>query len=289
MQEIPYHYDQNGDDILSLTWANPSIDEVYAVEQDYRTGLANPLQEYRTKVVTFDHLPTTIHCLYEAEIYPRQYPDLDSDQFESMQDNEHLFVESVIDAFSGVEDEWEESGQELRWYKEPSIEDIRRVLHRVDFCQPVPDVGGELLSKFITTHPLPNANHRVALSVLELYLQTFDQNFELPDTGITGEWFDWAEEYVFESKVLMTLARKCELLSYLREWGCEAVVRDGDNRIVFDEYDLAVDDSFRYYAGSEHLAQSKVFVKAILDRTNQIDLMEREDDGKEAFLSRLAR
>lgn len=287
MPSIPYHFDDERGAVLSLQWVHPSEQRVMEVERDKRTSNEHSLVEYRSEIETHDHLPTTIYSLYEAELHPREYPDLESEDILSLSQEERVFVDTVLDAFAGVEEEWENTGKEVRWYKPPDVETIINVLNRVEFRQPVAYVGGELLSRFITEHPLPNGNHRVGLSLLETYLATYDSGFEMPNTGVTGGWFDWAEEFVYQSKRLMTLARKCGLLRNLSTYGCNAVVRDGDNVLLFEDYDLQVDNYFDTYANEKHLESSVGFVHGVLDRTNNYELIATEDRGLAEFIQKL--
>lgn len=287
MTSIPYHLDDERGAKLSLQWVNEDPEQVQGVEVDRRTSNDSPLIEYRSRIVEHDHLPTTIHCLYEAELYPQRFPDLDNQLDELDIRNEALLL-TVIDAFNRVQDEWEEDGIEVKWYKEPELDVILETIDQVQFGQSVPVVGGELLSLFITNHPLPNANHRVAISLLETYLSMYDSGFEMPNTGVTGEWFDWAENFVYKSKRLMTLARKLGLLNKLQDCGCEQVVRDGDNVIRFEDHDFSVQNYFEYYAENLHRQESIGFVHGVLDRTDNAHLLNLEDDGQRAFLDRLS-
>jgi prophage maintenance system killer protein len=194
----------------------------------------------------------------------------------------------AIDAFEGIQKEWESDGKDVKWYKEPEIDKIISAIDRVEFGETVPEVGGQILSSFITEHPLPNANHRVALSYLEMYLSMYDPDFELPKAGITGQWEDWARNYVYKSKRIMTLARKTGLLRTLRDYGADEVLRDGDNVIEFADYNLDRDNYLHYHKYEHHLDESIAFTTGVLDRTGNPELLSKEDRGREEFIERLS-
>ena len=272
--------------VLSLEFANNDEDCVYEVEADRRINNRIPLLEYRSRIREYSNTNTTIYCLYEAQLHRRNSWDIESILSELSRKHELLTL-PAIDAFESVQEEWNNDGKDVNWYKEPEIEKVIRAIDRVEFGQPVATVGGELLSRLITEHPFLNANHRTSISYLEMYLSTYNPEFSMPTTGITGEWFDWAQEYVYSSKKIMTLARKCGLLRWLRDYGYECVTRDGDNQIIFDEYDLDRRDYLDHYSNGLHLEESIAFVHGHLDRTNSPELFRTNDNGLEWFIREL--
>lgn len=285
MPTVPYHVSKD-DLVLTLRWVNSDRESVEDVETDFQDSVDHSANRFESKIRTFNHFGTTTHCLYTAEVYPRRYSDMNL--WEHAGPEDRLFVDTVLDAFSSIEDEWISDGMEISWYKKPEVEKLFDLLDNVEFQQPVAVVGGELLSCFISTHPLPNGNHRVGMSLLETYLNTYDPEFSMPTTGVTGEWFDWAKEFVYNSKTLMTLARKCELLRTLRDYGCDGVVRDERNVLLFDEYDLDLSNPFEHYANRVHREESIGFVHGVLDRTNNHELIATEDNGYRAFIDSLS-
>lgn len=287
MASVPYHLDDGSGAVLSLQYANENRDRIHEVEADRRTNVDSGLLEYRSRVETFDNTSQTIYCLYEAQLYPQNSWDIGAILSE-LSAEEEAFVLPAIDAFEEVQDEWEEDGKAVKWYKEPEVDKVLSAINNVDFGQPVPKVGGEILSSLITEHPLPNANHRVALSFLEMYLSMYDSDFEMPRTGVTGEWSDWARDYVYKSKRIMTLARKTGLLRTLQDYSFDEVVRDGDNVIEFEDHDLTRSNYTDYYKYEVHLDESIGFVHGVLDRTDNPHLLNMEDEGRDTFIERLS-
>jgi len=270
--------------VLSLQFAHPDRERVEAEEQERRQDAEdNEAQRFESQIrsKTFDQ---HIHALYTAEIYPREFPDED---IERLLQRESLIVDSLLEAFRTIEDEWEDQGEPLKWYKRPDIPRIIEEVSETQWQRPVPDVAGCLLSNLIFGHGLPNANHRSSLSFVETYLSTFEPEFEIPDTGVHGEWFDWSEEYVHESKRLLMLARKAGMFCYLMEWGCNGVVRKNDIVVNFDDYEIHVADPWSHFR-EQHQELSIAFVYQILERTEYDTLIGEQDPGKRVFLDRLA-
>lgn len=284
MTAIPYHLDAGGDVVLSLEWVNSDPENVFDVERQKRASVTEPLIEYRSRVEHYEELG--LHCLYEAELH--QPDDEHWSELSELSTREKLIADTLIDAFLQIERERENDGVPLLWYKTPDIESIIAAIDQIQFRQSIPEVGGQILSNIITEHPLPNANHRAAISFLETYLQSFDHEFTMPQTGVIGEWKDWAADFVHESKKLMMLGRKGQLLSQVKQCGCERVIRDGGHLIELDKYQLDVPNPFERYAGEVHQEQSRGFVYGILERTESSHLIGEQDQGKSTFVDRLA-
>jgi hypothetical protein len=106
------------------------------------------------------------------------------------------------------------------------------------------------------------------------------------ETGITGEWYDWAEAFVRESKRLLTLSRKCHLFRYLRHWGCDGVVRKDEAALRFENYAVDVENPLAHFR-QQHRELSMEFVYEILERTEENALIAREDQGRSVFIDRL--
>lgn len=281
---LAYHRRLDDGTVLSLQFAQPDLEVVEAKEQELRQEAdANGAQHFESQIQSqaFDQ---QIHSLYSAEIYPREFPDED---IESLSQRESLIVNSLLEAFRSIEQQWVQQGEPLKWYKRPDLPRIVEEVSETRWRQPVPDVAGCLLSNLIFGHGLPNANHRSSLSFVETYLSTFEPEFEIPDTGVHGEWFDWSEEFVHESKRLLMLARKAMMFRYLADWGCSSVLRKNDVVVDFDEYDIGVYDPETHFR-QQHKELSIEFVYQILERTEYDALIGEKDPGKRVFLDRLS-
>ena len=282
-EELAYHRSLADGTVLSLRFANPDREPVLQCKEQLREEAEGEAEEFRSEIrtVTFDE---SIHALYAAEVNPREFP---TEDIESLSPRESDIVDTLFQAFSSFEEEWAAKGDPLKWYKQPNVQRIVQEVNETQWQQPVPDVAGCLLSNLIFAHPLPNANHRSSLSFVETYLSTFEPEFEIPDTGVHGEWYDWAKEFVRESKRLLSLSRKARMFCHLQNWGCDAVVRKNNVTIEFDEYDIEVPHP-RPHFREQHQELSTQFVYQVLERTEYDTLIGVQDPGKQVFLDRLS-
>ena len=283
-ESLDYHKRLDGGTVLSLQFVHPEREKVKDRERELREcAEENGAKDFKSRIQsqTFDE---KFHAVYSAEIYPREFPDED---IESLSQRESLIIDSLLDAFRSFEKECKEEGGELKWYKQPDVGCIVEEASQTQWQQPVPEVAGSLLSNLIFAHGLPNANHRSSLSFVETYISTFEPDFEIPDTGVQGEWFDWSKKFVHESKRLLMLARKSPMFRYIDEWGCSHIRRKNDVVVDFDEYDIWVDDPWSHFRG-QHQELSIEFVHRILEQTKYNKLIGKQDPGKRVFLDRVS-
>lgn len=234
----------------------------------------------------------TIYLLYTKTTFDAAYPEFETDEevikwFNAeFSDGDKQILFAIVDIFDGILSEKEEQGASFSTYKEMDLEKIPDVLNRIEWRQQVPDVGAELLSYFIVAHPMPNTNHRTGIGLLDRYLTSYDESFVMPDTGEEGLWYQWAKEYIYDSKRLLTLRTKLPLLYWADQYGYEAAERKEGFQIDFDEVDLDRDD-YRSYYTDRHLARTREFVETVLEEADTTHLREKTDDGKRAFVDRL--
>lgn len=195
----------------------------------------------------------------------------------------------VLDSLGNIINKKADQGELIQFYKQADLEKIPQILDAVEWGsdQSVGTVGARLLSEFILTHPLPNANHRTALTLLDRYLTTIDTSFEMPDTGETDLWYPWVKDYIHESKRLTTLRRKSGIFVYVSRLGSDVVERKGGIRIDLDEYPIDRPDSFDYFT-QEHHELSEQFVIALTNEADVPELVAVPDDGKKEFLDKLS-
>ena len=147
-------------------------------------------------------------------------------------------------------------------------------------------MSGELISRVILSHGLPNANHRTSLTLLEVYLRTFRDLPEAPETNIGDEWAPWVNEYIRESKRLVTIRRNAKLFTYLHSLGASGVRRKNNVVIDFTEYPPDIDDPWNYYQ-NRHEQLWTEFARKFLSRWNVPDLADETDKGKRILAARL--
>lgn len=200
---------------------------------------------------------------------------------------EIAFLTIVGLSFGNVLEMHEEREEWLELYKEMELEKLHSILDRVSWDKDVVSVAGDLLSQFIQAHPMPNTNHRTGISVLESYLRAgAPDGFTIPKTGNYERWEGWVQEYITDSKRLLTLRQKTPLFRYAHKYGYDIVERKEGIQILLNNYDLKRDDHFDYYS-RQHVICSTEFVETVLEQTGREDLNHQSDDGKTAFLTRL--
>ncbi|MDL0139224.1 hypothetical protein PNP85_06875 [Halobacterium salinarum] len=195
-------------------------------------------------------------------------------------------INAIYTYFDELRSTKRERGDPLEAYKQNELEKIPEILNSVEWRQTVPEVGAELLSEFILAHPMPNTNHRTAIVLLDRYFQSFDNDVTIPDTGETGEWYDWASNYVEDSKRLLTLRRRHRIFRYAKKLGYDTIKRKDDVLIRLEEYDIDRNDAFKHFE-AKHLARTERFVQTVLEKTDATHLGDVKDDGKSAFVDRL--
>lgn len=193
-------------------------------------------------------------------------------------------VLAVYRAFRGVLKE-RDADDGLELYKRMELEEIPGIVNGIEWRQSVPEVGAELLSEFVLVHPMPNTNHRTGISLLDRYLTSMDPSFSMPDTGIDGEWYTWARDYIHDSKRLLTLRNRLALFQYAVPLGYDTVERKEGLRIDLAEIDFGETDSATFER--QHRQRTREFVRTLLDEAGATHLEDVEDDGKEAFVARL--
>lgn len=189
-------------------------------------------------------------------------------------------------AYMGVVDETADQEERLQYYKQMEWEAIPGAFDRVQWRQSVSTVGAELLSEFVRTHPMPNANHRTGITVLERYLRSVDDTFEMPVTGEQGEWYDWIAGYIYDSKRLLTLQWKLPVFRHAARVGYETVRRKDGTTIDLTDVDLSLRNHHEYYA-EQHQERTQQFVEELLESTDSTHLLEATDQGKRTFVDRL--
>lgn len=108
----------------------------------------------------------------------------------------------------------------------------------------------------------------------------------MPDTGEEGRWFEWARDYIYASKRLLTLRNHYPQLDWAARCGYAIVERKEGIRISLADIDFERED-FRAYYADRHLARSRQFVDTVLEEADATHLREEQDDGKRVFADRL--
>lgn len=269
MTTVPYHLHHNGRDY--------ALQYVHATEAD---AIADRNERAKAAIVRPLELDQRYYGVYTASIIEKHSTEAaDLSDYDA---NDTYLIDSILSIFDVIDDE-----QDLVWYKPLEPDRIADALDRVEWRQTVPNVGGQLLSNLILAHGLPNANHRTALGLLNAYLATMEPSFEPPaTTTASDEWVGWIDDYIAESKRLLTLTTNPRLFAWLGEHGATRIKRKDDIQITLDGYEITGDDPWADLS-SAHEELSIEFVHTYLDHAGAEDLAEQRDDGKQAFISRL--
>lgn len=276
------HYHHPDDDQFSLDFVNPDRDRI-----DEKLGTYD--ENIETRVRSYD-LERELYVLYtkKNEVTDAEAVQYDFDTaFAQMEPDTRVIVRYFLDAFDSIrKKKRDEESVSLDAYKSVDIERIPDALEEVDWSGTTPQIGGQLASNLLLCHSLPNANHRTAFSMFEGYVKaTAGSAFELPSM-ITDdyEWQTWVDEFIVDSKRLLTVRRNVGRFRYLSKFGCTTVRRKGGIDISLAEYDLEMHthEALSEYA-TRHERRTVTFAEKLLERTNNTRLVEESGLSKSEF------
>ena len=275
MTIVPYHLTHDGE-YYSLAHVYDTLDEARAACEEYEAS-------DKDDTVEADAVPGALgiddyHGMYTVSTVPRGTREGDHSNWGG---STVAVVDAILQLFDYIRED-----QDPEWYKPLEPERIAQAIERVQWRESVGSVGGQIVSRLILSHGLPNANHRTSLAILLTYLETFGDLPAVPETNAGEEWAEWVNGYIRESKRLITVRRNAGQFGYLASIGATGVERKNSVVIDFEEYPPGVDDSWGHYRGlHEELWTS--FAHEFLDRCGAPELGTREDDGMGVFADRL--
>ncbi|MFB6177956.1 MAG: hypothetical protein ABEI99_12615 [Halobaculum sp.] len=277
---VHYHLPEN--DALSISFVNPDLDVVEDEESTYRE---------QTTAIRRYYLEQPVHVLYTGTEPPETSRIVETSHesvLRQMEESNRIITIRVLGALSSLVSESRSSAsEELRSYKSLEPGGVATALDRTAWDGTVPEVGGRLLSNLLFRHPLPNANHRVSLALVERYVAAHECGSDAADET-EFDWTDWVDEYVRESKRLLTVGRNAPRFFYLESFGCDRVAGKGGIEILLDEHELFTDieRSLDHHA-RRHRRLCVDLVETLLDEQNRGGLSERPGLSKTAFARRL--
>lgn len=282
---LPYHV--GPEERYSLVFVNPDR-EVFEEHLTERAMERGSTVKARELSIDGEDGPDTLYAVYTESTPVSPFGDRSDHEIEQYLDSEYTneqiqVLQAILQILVGITGESPRTAA----YKEMDLPKIPDILEYPEWgSATVPEIAGQLLSRFVLAHPMPNANHRTAIGLVERYLESHEESVSVPDTGEEGEWYDWAEPYVHESKRLLTVRRKAHVLRYAREFGVDVVRRRNAVDIDLQEYALDVDDPLGHFS-AEHESASIDFVRTALDVADAPELETRTDRGWENFVSGL--
>jgi len=273
------HYHHPKDQQYSLAYVTQDRDEITSSGKD-------------ALIERYD-LDEAVFILYTNQGTSGTIDDIDEnfeDALDEMSPDDRTITVRLLQIFEEIIEEKElEEAEKLEIYKQIELDRVPDAIERVDWDQPAVDVAGQLLSTLILTHALPNANHRTSISMAQWYLESIETGFSLPDFATADyDWKEWVNEYIVESKRILTVRRNTRPFSLLAEWGCDVVKRKNDIEIVLAEYelDLPKSDAYKYY-GDLHTDLCTDFLIESVKRAGHDELISADGISKSAFVTYL--
>jgi prophage maintenance system killer protein len=272
---VYYHHPE--DSQYSLAYVTQDRDEITTSGQD--------------AIIEHYDLDEEFFALYTNRGASGTVEDLDDeleDVLDEMSAQNRTITMRLLQIFVEIIEEKElEEEAKLEIYKQIELERIPDALARVDWTGTAVDVAGQLMSTLILKHALPNANHRTSISMAQWYLESIETGFSFPDFATEAyDWKAWVNEYIAESKRLLTVRRNTTAFSLLAEWGCDIVIRKNGIEIDFAEYDLDFTRSEAYaYYGDVHTELCVDFLRKSVTRAAHDELISTDGIGKAEFVS----
>lgn len=280
---VPYHHPENSR--LSIAYTAYDLEDAESQVTNCDTDVLSKIEEYE--------LHETVYVVYKGKETPEVAEDIEYNLREEVSEMEwtnQIITTRILGLFEAIaEEKYEEEDERLAAYKEIETDRIPEALDRVSWQESVAEVGGELLSCLILRHALPNANHRTSLAMLSLYLQAISSGFEMPATATEDyDWEGWVNEYIEDSKRLITLRRNVPRFRYLHNAGCNVVERKDGLRIHLPEYDLSYNhwEALDEY-GEQHTERSITFVENVLRQAGTTELRHGQPLSRNEFAERL--
>lgn len=284
------YYHLPDDEQFSLDYVNPDRETVDDRVDDYD-------DETDVIVETYE-LDRTVYVVYTAtgasgDAEAIEYDFLD--EIEALDPVNRVIAARYASLFETVvRENYEEEGERVEAYKDVDVEAIDDAIDQIDWNGTAVEVAGRIASNLVLKHPLPNANHRTAIGLVQVYLRRVASEFSMPDTarpldsGEEYDWMEWVDEYIEESKRLLTVRRKGKKFHYLEQWGCEVLERKHGVEIWLEEYELDVSPSERWRAyARQHETLWIDFVTEAVNRSGLDELCETAGLTKHEFADEL--
>lgn len=287
MGHVYYHH--LGDKQFSLDYVSQDPEEVVSQIISYDDEIAVKVNEY--------DLNEHFYVIYTSRGGGKPVSEVDLDITEALDkldgDNGQIVARLLEVYRSLIQRNEEEEGTPVIAYKDPDIEALEDVLDRVSWAGSATDVAGRLASNLILKHALPNANHRTAVAVIQLYLRCHDSEFSLPKIKEKAgpnefDWREWVNTYINESKRILTVRRNNVIFKILSQFGATTVERKHNVQIDLSSYtlDLYPSEAKERYA-EEHEQLWISFVEEVVARVGRSDLKDTPALSKSKFAEKI--
>ena len=287
MSHVYYHHP--GDKQFSLDFVHPDPVAIVSQIVDYADDVAAKIEQYE--------IDESFYAIYTSRVGGEPVREIDFDLTASlaeMSDDNSTIVVRLLEIYRAliVQNESEE-GTSVEAYKNIDVDALPDVLNQTSWDGSATDVAGRLASNLILKHPLPNANHRTAVALVQFYLCRLNPDFSLPDTSVevdteSYDWRAWVNEYITESKRLLTVRRKNVVFKHLHKFGVRTVERKHAIEIDLTAYDLDMypSEAKNIYA-KNHEALWAGFVEEAVERAGYPELKEAQGLSKKAFAEKI--
>jgi prophage maintenance system killer protein len=287
MGHVYYHHPE--DKQFSLEYVNSDPQKLASQLVDYDGDVALKVMDYE--------LDTRFYAVYTSRVGGGAVSELElnfSDALANMTDDNGTIVARLLEIYRALLSENEaEEGTPVEAYKQIDIDELPEVLDEVSWEGTATDVAGRLASNLILKHALPNANHRTAVALIQFYLRRINADFSMPETTTeiepdTYNWQEWVNEYINDSKRLLTVRRKNVLFKHLREFGATTLERKHEVMIDLSAYDL---DMYPHEAKVLYAEMHEdlwiEFVEQAIERAGYPELADTTGISKAAFVAKI--
>lgn len=274
-----------------------SLDYVHQDPDRLLSRIAEYEDDVSVKLIEYD-FEESFYAVYTSQDGGKPVRELEFDLSSELDDIDSPNRAIVLRIFelyqSLITENEEQEGTTVEAYKDIEFADLPEALDRISWDGSATDVAGRLASNVILKHALPNANHRTAIALIQLYLRQIEPEFSMPETATetdsgTYDWRDWVNEYINESKRLLTVRRNNVLFKHMSRFGTETVQRKHGVEIDLSEYslDMYPREAREQYA-EKHEQHWIKFVEEAVERTGNPELVETEGILKTTFSERLS-
>gem|GEM_PF-514348 len=288
-QMFHVYYHHPGDKQFSLDFAHPDPAQIISQIVDYDDDVAVKAEHYE--------IGEPFYAIYTSRVGGEPVREIDFDLTASlaeMSDDNSTIVVRLLEIYRALITQNEaEEGVPVKAYKNIDIDALPDLLDQTLWDGSATDVAGRLASNLILKHPLPNANHRTAVALIQFYLRRLNPDFSLPETSVevdpeSYDWREWVNEYIIESKRLLTVRRKNVLFKHLYTFGVRTVERKHAIEIDLTAYELDMypTEAKTIYA-NKHEDLWIEFVDEAVERAGYPELKEAQGLSKEEFAEKI--
>jgi len=272
MGHVYYHHP--GDKQFSLDFVHSDPAPIVSQIVDYDDTVAVKVEHYE--------IDESFYAIYTSRVSGEPVREIDFDLTASlaeMSDDNSTIVVRLLEIYRALIAQNEsKEGVPVEAYKNIDVDALPDVLDQTSWDGSATDVAGRLASNLILKHPLPNANHRTAVALVQFYLRRLNSDFSLPETSVevdpeSYDWRAWVNEYITESKRLLTVRRKNVVFKHLYKFGVRTVERKHAIEIDLTAYELDIypSEAKTIYA-KKHEALWTEFVEEAAERAGYPEL-----------------